>query len=135
MSEIASGDDLTLDVIDRLHAECPLLQSVNEAWFAEPIDDLSEELPAAFVYLDSDTAEGGAETLRPVQAATQMYGVWLVAPRDQFRELRKQVRAALFAHDFSPYHDPMEYRSGQQADVKGRYVWWLEMWSTDTHIR
>jgi len=130
---------MAYDVIDaviaRINAECPVFVTVDEAWFAQPIDDLGAETPAALVYLANDNAAGEIETLRPVQATTLSYGVWILAPRAQFREARRQVRAALFGHAVDADHNPFGFAGGETADIRGEFVWWREFWTTDTWLR
>lgn len=127
--------DIIDAVIARISDQCPIFATVDEAWFAKPIDDLGAETPAALVYLANDNPAGEVETLRPVQAVTLTYGVWILAPRDQFREARQQVRAALFGHAIGETHAPLGYAGGETADIRGEFVWWREFWATGTHLR
>lgn len=127
--------DIIDDLLARLRAECPGLVTVEEAWFAAPLDRFDEQTPAAFAYLAEDAAAGDIETLRPVQAVTLTYGIWLVCPRDAFRPQRQAIRQALFGHGFSPLHDPMAYRGGQTTDIRGELIWWREYWTTTTRVR
>lgn len=122
-------------VITRIRDQCPVFATVDEAWFAQPIDDLHAETPAALVYLANDNPAGEVETLRPVQQVGLTYGVWILAPRAQFREAREQVRAALFGHDIDPEHNPMGYAGGETTDIRGEFIWWREFWVTETWLR
>ncbi|SDL77753.1 hypothetical protein SAMN05661010_02520 [Modicisalibacter muralis] len=121
-------------VIDRVRTQCPIFATVDEAWFAAPIDDLGAETPAALIYLAEDGVAGEAETLRPVQAVTLTYGLWILCPHAQFRQARSEVRAALFGHAIDEIHNPLEYRGGQTTDIRGEFIWWREFWTTDTWL-
>ncbi|MGJ8518446.1 phage tail terminator protein [Carnimonas bestiolae] len=135
MLPLDSGDSAIGILIDRLRELVPQLKTVDEAWFAQPIDDLGDEVPAGLPYLAGEGANSDIATLRPIQQMEQTYGLWIVAPRDIFGEVRKQIRLALFGHQLSQYHNPLQYGQGGQMDVKGRYVWWHETWTTTTHYR
>lgn len=127
--------DITPLVLERIRAETSGFQTIDEAWFAAPIDDFGAQTPACLAYLAEDGADGEPETLRPVQAITLSYGLWIVTPRDQFRDLRQSIREALFGWQPSEHHDPLAYRGGQTTDIRGEFVWWREFWTTDTHLR
>lgn len=127
--------DVIDTVIAQIRAECPVFATVYEAWFAQPIDDLTEDTPAALIYLASDSPAGEVETLRPVQQVSLTYGVWILAPRAQFREARQQVRAALFGHAVDAEHNPFGFAGGETTDIRGEFVWWREFWATDTWLR
>lgn len=126
------------DVIDaliaRIAAECPDLATVDEAWFAEPIDHFDSQTPAALIYLAEDAAAGELETQRPTQRVRLTYGIWLVTKRDGFRAERQAIRECLMGWEPSPEHEPMGYRGGQTTDIRGELIWWREFWTLDTWL-
>ena len=126
--------DIQPALIQRLSDQTSGFVTVSDAWFMAPIDDLAAETPACFVYLVEDGAAADPVTLRPRQAVTLVYGVWLVCPREQFRRQRQQVRAALFGWVPTEYHEPLAYAKGHTSDLRGDTVWWLERWSVDTTL-
>lgn len=130
---------IDIDVIDaliqRVRDTCPGLAMVDEAWFAEPLDNFDEQTPAALIYLAEDTARADADTLRPVQPVRLTYGLWLVCKRADFRPQRSALRDTLMGAEFSPEHNPMQYRGGQTTDIRGELIWWREFWTTDTWLR
>ncbi|WP_413614754.1 hypothetical protein MRB56_12665 [Halomonas cupida] len=126
--------DITDAIIERLREQCDFA-TLDNAWFAEPLERFGEETPACLVYLAEDSASGQAETLRPIQPVTMVYGVWLVCPEEQFKAKRGEIRRALFGHTFGEAFDPMEYQAGKVADIRGRFVWWREFWTVDTRLR
>ncbi|MED5558302.1 hypothetical protein [Halomonas sp. 15WGF] len=127
------------DIIDQLLArvrdQCPGLATVEEAWFAEPIDHFETQTPAALAYLAEDGADDAPNTLRPVQPITLTYGLWLVCKRADFKSQRQAIRSALMGYGFSQYHNPMAYRGGQTTDIRGDFIWWREFWTVSTHLR
>jgi hypothetical protein len=123
------------EILVRLTNECPDVQTLDEAWFAEPLEDLDSDLPAVMVYLAKEDALEPAQTLRPVQRVRYTYGVWLVSTRDQFKTQRAEISSALFGYQLSEDSDPIEYQGGSSRDIKGDLIWWLEFWSYDTHKR
>ncbi|XKE45751.1 hypothetical protein LG302_01000 [Halomonas organivorans] len=127
--------DIIDDLIARITAECPGLVTVDEAPFAEPIDNFDAQTPAALVYLAEDGSAGDLETLRTVQKVSMTYGIWLLCERADFRTERHALREALFGHGFSPGHEPMAYRGGQTVDIRGHLIWWREFWTVDTWLR
>lgn len=127
--------DIIEALISRVAAQCPGLVTVDEAWFAEPIDHFDAQTPAALIYLAEDSQAGSLETLRPVQRITMTYGLWLVCHRDAFRAQRQAIRTALLGHGFSDQHEPMAYRGGQTTDIRGTLIWWREFWTVDTWLR
>lgn len=130
-----SDPDIIAALIQRIATECQGLATVDEAWFAEPIDHFDSQTPAALVYLAEDSAAGGLETIRPVQHITLTYGIWLVCHREAFRTQRHAIRQALMGHGFSEHHNPMAYRGGQTTDIRGSLIWWREFWTVDTWLR
>ncbi len=127
--------DIIDDLIARITAECPGLATVDEAWFAAPIDHFDSQTPAVLAYLAEDGPAGEIETIRPRQRITLTYGLWLVCHRAEFRPQRAALRAALMGHGFSPHHDAMAYRGGQTTDIRGTLIWWREFWTVDTWLR
>lgn len=125
--------DVIDDLLARIASECPGLTTVDEAWFAEPIDNFDTQTPAALAYLAEDTA-ARPETIRPTQRITLTYGIWLVCERDDFRAQRQALRTALMGHGFSEHHDPLVYRGGQTTDIRGHLIWWREFWTVDTWL-
>lgn len=126
--------DVIDELIDRVRDQCPDLATVEEAWFASPIDDFNAQTPAALPYLAEDGASGEIETLRPKQAVTMTYGVWLVCKRAEFRAQRQALREALFGHGFTPTHDPAAYQGGKTVDIRGELIWWREYWDVGTWL-
>ncbi|WP_311949244.1 phage tail terminator protein [Halomonas piscis] len=128
-----------IDVIDtliqRVRDNCPGLAMVDEAWFAEPLDNFDEQTPAALIYLAEDAARADADTLRPVQPVRLTYGLWLVCKRPDFRPQRQALRDTLIGAEMTPEHNPMQYRGGQTTDIRGELIWWREFWTTDTWLR
>ena len=88
--------DITNALIARISAQCPGFATVDEAWFSEPVDDYSAETPAAYPYLAEDAGEGVNE-LSQRQAATQVYGVFIICESgDVFRA--RQQRGDVVSH-------------------------------------
>lgn len=127
--------DVIDDLLTHLRDQCPGMATVDEAWFAEPIDNFELQTPAALAYFAEDVAKGDAQTTRPVQEIRLTYGIWLVCKRADFRAQRQVLREALMGHGFSPQHNPMQYRGGQTNDIRGELIWWREFWTTDTWLR
>ena len=127
--------DIIDDLLQHIRAQCPGLITVEEAWFAEPIDSFQEETPAAMVYLAEDSAAGDVETLRPVQKVTLTYGIWLLCERKDFRAQRQALRECLMGWGATETHEPMGYRGGQTTDIRGHLIWWREFWNVDTWLR
>ncbi|MES3674604.1 hypothetical protein QC589_01470 [Halomonas elongata] len=127
------------DIIDamlqRVRDQCPGLAIVDEAWFAEPIDNFDTQTPAALIYLAEDGAAGEPETIRPTQRITLSYGIWLVIKRPDFRAQRQALREALMGWEPTAEHEPMAYRGGQTTDIRGELIWWREFWNVDTWLR
>jgi len=130
-----SDPDIIDGLLARISAQASGLATVQEAWFASPIDDFRSQTPAALPYLAEDSAEGGIETLRPVQRISLTYGIWLVCERADFRAQRNALRQALMGHVFTQHHEPMAYRGGQTTDIRGHLIWWREFWTVDTWLR
>ena len=128
-----SDYDVIDDLIALVRSECPGLATVEEAWFASPIDHFDSQTPACLIYLAEDAADE-AETMRSVQRVTLSYGLWLVCSRDDFRAQRASIRKVLHGHMFSEQYDPLSYRGGQTTDIRGEYVWWREFWTVDTWL-
>lgn len=127
--------DIIDQLLQRVRDQCPDLVNVDEAWFAEPLDNFDTQTPAALAYLAEDTADNPPETLRPVQPVTLTYGIWLVCKRSDFKNQRQALRDALMGHAFSEDHNPMAYRGGQTSDIRGELIWWREFWTVSTHLR
>lgn len=125
--------DVIDDLLARIASECPGLTTVDEAWFADPIDNFDAQTPAALGYLAEDAA-APMETVRPTQRITLTYGIWLVCERPDFRAQRQALRRALMGHGFSERHDSMAYRGGQTTDIRGSLIWWREFWTVDTWL-
>lgn len=124
--------DITNALIARIRAQCPGFATVEEAWFSEPIDDYSAETPAAYPYLAEDAGEGVNE-LSQRQAATQVYGVFIICESgDVFRAQRQEVRNALFGWQPPGSSGVMSFHTGQMVEIRGRYVWWREYWKLTT---
>ncbi len=130
-----SDPDVIDDLIQRVRDQCPGMSTVEEAWFADPLDHFDTQAPAALVYLAEDGAQGDAQTTRPVQPLRLTYGIWLVCKRADFRPQRQALRETLMGHCFSPHHNPMQYRGGQTNDIRGELIWWREFWTIDTWLR
>lgn len=127
--------DVIDDLLALLRDKCPGMATIDNAPFAEPIDNFDLQTPAALAWFAEDTAKGDAETLRPVQEIRITYGIWLVCKRADFKAQRQALREALMGHGFSPHHNPMQYRGGQMSDIRGELIWWREYWTTDTWLR
>ncbi|UQI42520.1 phage tail terminator protein [Vreelandella venusta] len=127
--------DIIAALIQRITDECPGLALVDEAWFAEPLDNFDTQTPAVLVYLAKDDAKADSDTLRPVQPLRVTYGLWLVCKRDQFRPQRQALREALMGAMFNEEHNPMQYRGGETNDIRGELIWWREFWTIDTWLR
>ncbi|CBV44064.1 hypothetical protein [Halomonas elongata] len=127
------------DIIDamlqRVRDQCPGLATVEEAWFAEPIDNFDAQTPAAAIYLAEDGAASEPETIRPTQRITLSYGIWLVTKRADFRPQRQALRSALMGWEPTEEHEPVAYRGGQTTDIRGELIWWREFWNVDTWLR
>ena len=124
--------DITPALEERIRALCPGFATVDEAWFSEPIDDYSAETPAAYPYLAEDAGEGVNE-LSQRQAATQVYGVFIICESgDVFRAQRQEVRNALFGWQPPGSSGVMSFHTGQMVEIRGRYVWWREYWNLTT---
>jgi len=130
-----SDPDVIDALIARVGAQCPMLATVDEAWFAEPVDHFDTQAPAALIYLAEDAAAGELETIRPTQRVRLTYGIWLVTKRAGFRAERQALRECLMGWEPSPEHEPMAYRGGQTTDIRGELIWWREFWTLDTWLR
>ncbi|SDF72758.1 hypothetical protein SAMN05216571_101411 [Onishia taeanensis] len=126
--------DITQLLIGRIKDQCPGFATVEEAWFAAPIDDFDAATPAVLPYLADDGAAGEVETLRPKQKISMTYGVWLVCKRAEFKAQRQALREALFGYGFSEMHDPIAYRGGETTDIRGDLIWWREFWTVGTWL-
>lgn len=131
MSDLFDGD-ITPQLVERLRS-IPGVVTIDEAWFAKPLDDLGAETPAILPYLAGDD---GSEVmdLRQTQRLSQTYGIWIICPRAQFRRMRQDVRNALKSWAPSERHEPMFYSGGRLEEVTGPLTWWREQWETAAHI-
>ena len=127
--------DVIEPLLAQLTAGCPSAATVEEAWFAAPLDHFDVQCPAVLAYLAEERPAGSTETLRPVQRVTLVYGVWLVCSRAEFRTVRQQVSDALFGHQFGEEYEPAVYIGGKVDDIRGDYIWWREFWAIDTWRR
>ena len=128
------SDDIIELLLERIRSACPMAVTVEEAWFAAPLDHFDEQCPAVMAYLAEERAMSDPETIRVRQPVRLIYGVWLVCQRADFRAARQQLKAALMGHVFSEQHDVMFYHGGKIDDIKGDLIWWREFWATDTYL-
>lgn len=126
--------DVITPLLERL-ALIPEAVTVEEAWFAEPLERFDEQTPALMPYLAEERATGEPQTLRPVQQVTLVYGLWIVCRREDFRPLRQSVSDVLFGHQFGEQHNPAAYLGGKVHNIVGDLIWWQESWAIETHRR
>lgn len=127
------------DIIDQLlqhvRDQCPGLVTVDEAWFAEPIDHFDAQTPATLIYLAEDGAESGIRKLQPAQQITLSYGIWLVGDRQLFKPQRLAIKDALLGWVPSEQYSAMAYSKGKTEDIRGSLIWWREFWEVQTTLR
>lgn len=120
-------------MLDRLQG-VPGISTLEEAWFAKPLDDLGADTPALLPYLSGEDADEVAD-LRQTQLVVQTFDLWLICPRAQFKPLRDEVRRALKGWQPSERHTLMSYVNGRTENIIGPMIWWRERWQTSSHIR
>ena len=123
---------------DRLGTEW---RAIGNAWDMPELDNLHDDVPAVFVYLHADGADGKADpqTTCPRQRISMVYGVFAVVPGPQFVERMHDIRKALFGWVPSEHHEPMALRSGERVnngtgEITGPFVAYRQLWSVDTWL-
>lgn len=134
-------------IVDRLKAECPLLQ--NRAFETVASNDAALELygsPAAFVYLANDASEPNVILSGLVQAHSNGIAIKLsqrktqtltdhtnASDAQQLRLLRQQVLTALLGFKPTGAEKPLEHVSGELTETD-RYLVWTDTVSTQDYL-
>ncbi len=122
------------ELVDHFRATTTSFRTIALAHSVTPIENLFDETPAAYFYLDSESAETFGMLGLVSQDVTRLVHVFLVARHDQMDTLRTESRVALIG--FAPTsHAPMEFSDGRIATINGEWLWWLDAYRTRTAYR
>lgn len=124
-------DDLVAQI-----ATAPLLNGkAQKAWSMQPVDELSEDAPACFVFPSKESAGGDLLDNTVVQQVATEWSLMIVCEFAVLETLRGQIRDKLLGWQATPQHFPMTFVSGEAVDIKGDYLWWLDTYRSSIHIR
>jgi len=128
------------EIVDRLNAQCPLLeQRTRKLRDITEIDDIDQDLPAAFVLRVSDGAapQEGVGRLVTQQRTRQVAVMLMTAPVNDDREpmepLREQVHAALMEWALDDVQ--WEYAGGEARPPVAGVDRWQDRYQYSDHLR
>lgn len=122
-------------LIDHLRQNAPSFVTITHALSMEPIDDLTEESPAAYLYLGGESASLSDGDGYIAQEVTRTIACFVVGRHDRMMDLRTEIRALILNYQADAYHTPCEFVGGETATINGEYQWWQDTYITRTHYR
>ena len=127
-------------IVDRLNAAAPLLgKRARLMRDITDIEDIDQDLPAAFVLRLSDTAaqQNGVGRLVTQQRTRQFVVTLMAAPvtsnAEPMEPLRTQIHAALI--DWAGQDEQIEYAGGEALPPIGGVDRWQDRYQYTDHIR
>ena len=117
-------------------ALAPLLKGrAQQAWSMQPVEELSEDTPACFVFPSNESAGGNAFDNAVVQQVSTEWSLMLVCETAQMEALRAEIRGLILGWQATDLHQPLTFSNGQAVDIKGDYIWWRDTYFSSIHIR
>lgn len=101
----------------------------------QPIDDMAQQTPAAYLYQHEESARLPDGDGYIAQEVTQVVNVFIVARHRDMAALRATLRQLLLNYQVDSAHTPMWFMAGASQRIAGEYQWWLDSYQTLTHYR
>lgn len=125
------------EIVAQLQAKCPSLKAVDVAATMRPLESVRQDLPAALVFLNGESAPGDAKSTADRQQVSNRYGLHiLVRPADQ-QVVMEEVRKAMLGWQpevpgqvFSEFN----FHSGELSDIDNGYCWYVQQWRVQEWI-
>ena len=123
-------DDLVAQI-----ATAPLLNGkAQKAWSMQPVDELSEDTPACFIFPERESADPNQYDVDVLQQVHTDWALMIVCEVVVLEALRADIRSKVLGWQASAAHAPLTFISGEAADIKGDYIWWLERYRSSIHV-
>lgn len=122
-------------LVSHLAANCPTFVTVALALSSEPIDSKDDECPAAYLYIQGETASLSDTDGFIVQEITRTIAVFVVGKHADMMDLRAELRGEILGYQPDSYHTALELVSGDSVAIRGEWQWWQDLYQTRTHYR
>lgn len=122
------------DLVTLLQA-VPTLQTVAQAFTLTPVDNLTSTCPACYVLPIGENAGANELDNAVRQSLTTDWGLFLVCEVADLDAVRLAVRGAVLGWQPNTAAEQTTFVSGEILDLKGRYLWWRDVYRTTTYIR
>ena len=123
--------------IQRLETELGDFKRVDHAWDVEPFKDVdAADMPIALAFVASDSSEeSNADSCGVKQRMTRELWVYTVCATDELEDRRAELFDAALGWQAGPEWYPLQHRRGETRQIRGNYIWWLDVFATWRTIR
>jgi len=127
-----------IPIIQQLKDNCALLENrveTAQSLTALSDDEISKELPIAFIYAGKEIAMK-SETINKTNQPSPVRVHILIAAQntdgitEPLEDIRDQIKAALVGYQINAQLDPMQFVEGDIVDVSKRLIWWKDTYET-----
>ena len=116
-------------------ALAPLLKGrAQQAWSMQPVEELSEDTPACFVFPERESADPNQYDTGVLQEISTDWALMIVCETATLEALRSEIRAKVLGWQAGAAYTPMTFATGEAVDIKGDYIWWLERYRSSIHV-
>ena len=118
-------------IITHLQANTTSFPTIQNAWTMEPVEDLSADIPALYVYHGARSADPElGETTCYRQRITKTVHVFIVCEPDDFETLWNEVWTALVGYQVDPWSEGLAFLEGNVVKQTGQHLWWRDTWQS-----
>lgn len=117
-------------LITHLEANTESFQTIKHAWTLKPVVEMSEIVPAVFLWSGPRSAASELATTCPRQQITKRINAFIVCEPVDFESIWLELWDAMVGYQVDAQYEPLAYADGDIQDVSGKYLWWRDSYQT-----
>lgn len=118
------------DLITHLGTATTSFETIAHAWMMQPVEDLSEAVPALYLWPGNRSATPEIGTTCPRQEIIKRVNIFIVCPPLSHDDLWVELWDAMVGYQVDQHYEGMAFAEGDTVKIIGNYLWWRDVYQT-----
>jgi len=118
------------DLITYICENSSTFNTIEHAWSMQPFDDPENNAPALLLFPGKQKSSDNRSEICTVQECNKDINIFIIAEISELEAIIDEVNSLVQGWQYNSNHLPMMHLEGDPQEIKGKYIWFLETYTT-----